>query len=48
MISIISDIIELRLYVVSNGWYVMYDTILEKTSHFEKLTSAPMLHRECD
>ena len=27
MISIISDIIELRLYVVFNGWYVMYDNL---------------------
>ena len=26
MISIISDIIELRLYVVFDGWYVMYDS----------------------
>ena len=29
MISIICEIIELRLYVVFNGWYVMYDNSKE-------------------
>ena len=38
MISIISDIIEVRLYVVFNGWYVMYDTTIYH----------PMVVLECD
>ena len=36
MIFIICDIIELRLYVVFNGWYVMYDNRMDTGSNADQ------------